>query len=155
MYKMDCNINNIFYVFPYNTLIEQTKRSLLPYFGDTLAVINSITPVIMAGDGEQQNYDEAWMDHIFNNYPIVLTSHINFFNALFGCGRDQCFPLLKLCNSVVVLDEIQSYKNNIWREIISFLQSYAKLLNIKIIIMSATLPRLDKLLKVATRNSSA
>ena len=57
------------------------------------------------------------------------------------------FPLLKLCNSVVIVDEIQSYKNDIWREIISFLQNYAKLLNIKVIIMSATLPQLDKLLK--------
>jgi CRISPR-associated endonuclease/helicase Cas3 len=147
--QMDSRINNIFYVFPFNTLVEQTKSVLLPFFGDKLAVINSITPVIVGGDDQRANYDAAWLDHIFNNYPIVLTSHINFFNALFGCGRNQCFPLLKLCNSVIVLDEIQSYKNNIWREIISFLQNYAKLLHIKIIIMSATLPQLDKLLKTA------
>ena len=145
--QMDSRINNIFYVFPFNTLVEQTKAALLPFFCDKMAIINSITPVVVGGDDQRENYDAAWLDHIFNNYPIVLTSHINFFNALFGCGRDQCFPLLKLCNSVIVLDEIQSYKNSIWREIISFLQSYAKLLNIKIIIMSATLPQLDKLLK--------
>jgi len=145
--QIDENINNIFYVFPFNTLVEQTKTALLPFFGDKLAVINSITPVVVGGDDGIENYDEAWLDHIFNNYPIVLTSHINFFNALFACGRNQTFPLLKLCNSVIVLDEIQSYKNSIWREIISFLQKYAKLLNMKIIIMSATLPQLDKLLK--------
>lgn len=145
--QMDSRINNIFYVFPFNSLVEQTKSALLPYYGEKLAVLNSITPVVIGGDDQQPNYDAAWLDHIFNNYPVVLTSHINFFNALFGCGRDQCFPLLKLCNSVIVLDEIQSYKNSIWREIISFLQSYAKLLNIRIIIMSATLPQLDKLLK--------
>ncbi|HBC91787.1 MAG TPA: CRISPR-associated helicase Cas3', partial [Pelotomaculum sp.] len=145
--QVDSRLNNIFYVFPFNTLVEQTKSALLPFFGKNLAVINSITPVVVSDDDQQPNYDAAWLDHIFNNYPIVLTSHINFFNALFGCGRDQCFPLLKLCNSVIVLDEIQSYKNSIWREIISFLQSYAKLLHIKIIIMSATLPQLDKLLK--------
>jgi len=145
--EMDPKINNIFYIFPFNTLVEQTKETLLPLFGDQLAVINSITPVTMGRDDRQDNYEAAWLDHIFNNYPIVLTSHVNFFNALFGCGRVQCFPLLKLCNSVVVLDEIQSYKNSIWREIISFLQCYAQQLNIKIIIMSATLPQLDKLLR--------
>lgn len=145
--QMDSSINNIFYVFPFNTLVEQTKKALFPFFGENMAVINSITPVVMGGDDRKEDYDAAWLDHLFNNYPIVLTSHINFFNALFGCGRSQCFPLLKLCNSVVIVDEIQSYKNNIWREIISFLQNYAKLLNIKIIIMSATLPQLDKLLK--------
>lgn len=153
--QMNSSINNIFYVFPFNTLVEQTKNVLYPYFGDNMAVINSITPVLMGGDNQKEDYDAAWLDHIFNNYPIVVTSHINFFNALFGCGRDQCFPLLKLCNSVVIIDEIQSYRNDIWREIISFLQNYAKLLNIKIIIMSATLPQLDKLLKTVDAQFTA
>ncbi|WP_061214015.1 CRISPR-associated helicase/endonuclease Cas3 [Syntrophomonas wolfei] len=147
--QTNSNISNIFYVFPFNTLVEQTKTTLLPLFGDKLAIINSITPVVVGGDDRAEDYNVAWLDHLFNNYPIVLTSHVNFFNALFSCGRNQGFPLLKLCNSVIVIDEIQSYKNAIWREIISFLQKYAKLLNMKIIIMSATLPQLDKLLKTA------
>lgn len=140
-------INNVFYIFPFNTLVEQTKKTLLPYFGEQMVVINSITPVVVNDEEKEDSYEAAWLDRLFNNYPVVLTSHINFFNALFGCGREQCFPLLKLCNSVVILDEIQSYKNSIWREIITFFQSYAKELNIKIIIMSATLPQLDQLLK--------
>ena len=44
-----------------------------------------------------------------------------------------------------MLDEIQSYKNALWSEIITFLKGYAKLLNMKIIIMSATLPNLEAL----------
>lgn len=145
--EIDPNINNIFYIFPFNTLVEQTRDTLYPFFGDQLAVINSVTPVVVGRDDREDKYEAAWLNHIFNNYPIVLTSHINFFNALFGCGREQCFPVLKLCNSVVILDEIQSYKNSIWREIISFLQCYAQQLHIKIIIMSATLPQLDQLLR--------
>ncbi|MGI6649199.1 MAG: CRISPR-associated helicase Cas3' [Bacillota bacterium] len=145
--EMDSKINNVFYIFPFNTLVEQTRKTMLPYFGDQLTVINSITPVMMGQDDRKDKYEAAWLDHIFNNYSIILTSHVNFFNVLFGCGREQCFPLLKLCNSVVILDEIQSYKNRIWREIISFLQSYAQQLHIKIIIMSATLPQLDQLLR--------
>jgi CRISPR-associated endonuclease/helicase Cas3 len=45
----------------------------------------------------------------------------------------------------LIFDEIQSYKNSIWKEIITFLNHYSKILNIKIIIMSATLPNLCKL----------
>ncbi len=147
MLEVDQKIRNIVYVFPFNTLVEQTKETLESYFGKQLAVVNSLTPVLMGEEEKEENYDEAWLDHLFHNYPIVLTSHVNFFNALFGCGRNQCFPLLKLCHSVIVLDEIQSYKNEIWREMISFLQCYAKLLHIKIIIMSATLPQLDRMLR--------
>lgn len=146
-------LDNIFYVFPFNTLVRQTEKILKGYFGDeNVKVVNSITPVIDPSktDTETINFEEVWLDHLFNNYPIVATSHVNFFSALFGSGREQAFPLLKLCNSVVVLDEIQSYKNSIWREIISFLEKYSKLLNIKIIIMSATLPQLDKFPNIKT-----
>lgn len=51
----------------------------------------------------------------------------------------------QLLNSVVVLDEIQSYRNAIWTEIMIFLNSCAELMNMKIIIMSATLPDLSQL----------
>ena len=45
--------------------------------------------------------------------------------------------------SVIILDEIQSYKNELWGEIITFLKGFAELMQMKIIIMSATLPNLD------------
>ena len=57
-----------------------------------------------------------------------------------------------MCNSVIILDEIQNYKNSIWTEIIQALTAYAEILNIKIIIMSATLPNLEKLTKNKTKN---
>ncbi len=152
--EIDPQISNIIYVFPFNTLIEQTQAALEPYFGDHMMVINSLTPIPVREarveePEDEEHYEEAWVNHLFHNYPIVLTSHVQLFNALFGCRRDQCFPLLKLCNSVIVLDEIQSYKNEIWREIINFFQLYAKFLNMKMIIMSATLPQLDLLLNEA------
>ncbi len=64
---------------------------------------------------------------------------------MFGVSREECFPLIHMINSVIILDEIQNYKNEIWKEIILFLEKYADILNIKFIIMSATLPRLNKL----------
>ena len=138
------------YFIPFNTLVEQTEDTLSKYFTKNIdmAVINSVTPVLVKNDetSEEPDYEYSYLGRIFNNYPIVITSHVNFFNALFGCGKEQVFPLTKLCNSIVIVDEIQSYKNSIWRHIITFLDTYAELLNIKIIIMSATLPKLDKML---------
>lgn len=150
MIKDSNDINNVFYIFPFNTLVEQTADTLSKYLKKDIdfAVVNSITPIIIQKDmdSDESNYEHSYLERLLNNYPIVVTSHVNFFNALFGCGREQLFPLVKLCNSVVIMDEIQSYKSSIWRHIITFLNTYAKLLNIKIIIMSATLPRLDKML---------
>lgn len=153
------HLSNVFYIFPFNTLVEQTAAVLDEYFeyGRDMAVVNSLTPIYVeppanrstpdrVNEEQDYNYEKAALNKIFNNYPLVVTSHVNFFNALFSTGREPCFPLLKLCNSVVIIDEIQSYRNAIWQQIIAFLLQYANLLNMKIIIMSATLPKLDLLL---------
>ena len=79
------------------------------------------------------------------NYPFILTTHVNLFQIMFGCEREAAISFYQLAGSVVVLDEIQSYKNVLWTEIMMFLQCYSRLLNMKIIIMSATLPKLDML----------
>nr|WP_092073175.1 CRISPR-associated helicase/endonuclease Cas3 [Dendrosporobacter quercicolus]NSL48750.1 CRISPR-associated helicase/endonuclease Cas3 [Dendrosporobacter quercicolus DSM 1736]SDM55114.1 CRISPR-associated helicase, Cas3 family [Dendrosporobacter quercicolus] len=150
-------LSNVFYIFPFNTLVEQTAEVLGQYFvyGEELAVVNSLTPIYVEASGRQAagaedeqeyDYEKAALNKLLNNYPLVVTSHVNFFNALFSTGREPCFPLLKLCNSVVIIDEIQSYRNAIWQQIILFLLQYARLLNIKVIMMSATLPKLDLLL---------
>ncbi len=151
-------VNKIFYIFPFNTLIQQTKKTFDDIFDEELqrsfrvAVINSITPIITEGEKKEEEdiYQKDYTIDLLNrqtlNYPIVLTTHVNFFNYLFGTGREINLPLVQLCNSVVIIDEIQSYKNTLWPEIIRFLSEYSKLLNIKIVIMSATLPKLDKLI---------
>lgn len=160
--KNSPKINKIVYVFPFNTLVEQTKKSLDDIFDKDLqekfkiAVINSITPIITEKEkvGEEdiriqdkKGYKEDLLNRQMIHYPVTLTTHVNLFNYFFGTGREINLPLVHLCNSVIIIDEIQSYKNNIWPEIIKFLYSYSNMLNIKIIIMSATLPKLDKLLK--------
>lgn len=152
------NINKLFYIFPFNTLVEQTKDSFFNIFETVdeikseIAVINSITP-IKVYDEENDSYDskshkdyeKSLLSRQFLHYPINLSTHVNLFRYLFGTDRDSVFPLAHLANSVIVLDEIQSYRNEIWKEIIIFLKAYSRLLNIKIIIMSATLPDLSKL----------
>lgn len=152
------NINKIFYVFPFNTLVEQTKSTLLKSFGNNVSVgneigiINSVTPIYEENERDgnisntQINYNSILMGRQFLHYPIIVTTHVKLFDWLFGVSRESHFPLCQLANSVIILDEIQSYKNAIWKEIAIFLQKYSELLNIKIIIMSATLPKIGYLI---------
>jgi CRISPR-associated endonuclease/helicase Cas3 len=147
------NINKIFYVFPFNTLVEQTKKQLENIFEKELnvEVINSITPIKEKTDDEQENeeskYQKSYMSRLFFHNELVLTTHISFFNILFGTTKEDNFPLWQMANSVIILDEIQSYDINIWSYMTKFFKYYAKALNMKIIIMSATLPKLDELIE--------
>lgn len=151
--KKNQNLNKIFYIFPFNTLIEQTKEALDDIFekeNRSINIINSITPITCneKEDDEytEEDFEKAYMERLFLHYPIVMTTHVKMFSYLFGTKKESNFGLIHLANSVVILDEIQSYRNIIWKEIIYFLYEYSEKLNMKIIIMSATLPKLDKLL---------
>lgn len=149
----DEDINKIFYVFPFNTLVEQTKKVLDDIFAAELdiSVINSITPIKEKTDEEQEDeeskYQKSYMSRLFFHNELILTTHIAFFNILFGTTKEDNFPLWQLANSVIILDEIQSYDNKLWSYMIKFFSIYAKTLNMKIIIMSATLPKLDNLIE--------
>lgn len=151
------SLRKIYHVYPFNTLVEQNKRTLERIFGKDseemrkIAVINSITPIkldkekLENSDVEKQNeyYTKALLDRQFLNYPMIMTTHVSLFNTMFSSSKEDAFGFHQIANSVIVLDEIQSYNNIIWSEIITFLKTFSNILNIKIIIMSATLPDLN------------
>lgn len=151
----------IFYIYPFNTLVEQNMNTLKNIFGNNeeviknMAVVNSVTALTNkdSRDIPIEEYSDILMDRQFLNYPFIVTTHVGIFNSLVGNTKEDCMPFYQLANSVIVFDEIQAYKNTIWTEIIKILNSYAKLLNIKIIIMSATLPNLSYLLDEEEKNN--
>ena len=158
---LDKDRRKIFYVYPFNTLVEQNMNTLKNIFGNNeeviknIAVVNSVTALINkdSRDIPIEEYSDILMDRQFLNYPFIVTTHVGIFNTLIGNTKEDCMPFYQLANSVIVFDEIQAYKNTIWTEIIKILNSYAKLLNIKIIIMSATLPNLSYLLDEEEKNN--
>ncbi len=163
--QMDARLKKIYYIYPFNTLVEQNLKSIEKVFGDApdirgqIAVVNSLVPIktikIEKRIEEEQEctcyYQEALLDRQFLNYPMILSTHVSLFDTMFGDTRESAFAFHQLMNSVIVLDEIQSYKNTIWGEIICFLKKFSALLNIKILIMSATLPDLDLLSEHAAK----
>lgn len=165
--SLNKDLCKIFWIYPFNTLVEQNLDTLENIFRkkeniiSKIAVINSLTPIklkhvdckgnIISGNDEPDEnseknvYRQSLLDRQFLNYPMILSTHVSLFNTIFGESQQNLLSFYQLINSVIVLDEIQSYKNSIWTEIIYFLKSLANLFNMKIIIMSATLPNLDRL----------
>lgn len=158
-------LKKIFWVYPFNTLVEQNKENLKKIYENKdevlrkIATINSVTPIkidknIVESDEEftdmekYKEYAYALLNRQFLNYPMTLITHVGIFDSMFGRNKKDIFSFHQLANSVIVFDEIQSYKLQIWTEIISFLKVFSKLMNIKIIIMSATLPNLDILTNI-------
>ncbi|MFW0884771.1 CRISPR-associated helicase Cas3' [Candidatus Acidulodesulfobacterium sp. H_13] len=152
------NITKVFYVFPFTTLITQTFMALQDTLGldnDEIVQIHSKTGFSQKGnDDNYGNNKENIIDYQFVNYPVALISHIKFFNILKSNKKNSNYLLHRLANSVVIIDELQAYPPKEWDKIIYFINSYAKYFNIKFILMSATLPKIDKLLSPEARKEN-
>lgn len=143
-------ITKVFYVFPFTTLITQTHKLIQETLG--LDDTEMIQLHSKAGfhtkntDGVYGKDLENYIDYLFVNYPVTLLSHINFFDILKTNRKEKNYLLHRLSNSVVIIDELQTYNPKIWDKVIYFIDQYAHFFNIKFILMSATLPKIDKLL---------
>ncbi len=144
------NITKVFYVFPFTTLITQTFKSLKETLGldkDEIVQIHSKAGFSQKGEDDKYGKDKVnIIDYQFVNYPIALLSHIKFFDILKSNRKSANYLMHRLANSVVIIDELQTYSPREWDKVIYFINKYAKYFNIKFILMSATLPKIDKLL---------
>lgn len=146
-------ISNLYYVFPFTTLITQTYAAVQKTMGlneDEIIQLHSKEGFKEKEEGEYGQDKKNHIDYLFMNYPVALMSHVKFFDILKTNGKESNYLLHRLANSIVVVDELQSYPPKIWDKLIYFIQKYAEYFNIRFILMSATLPKLDKLSNVAS-----
>ena len=95
--KENPSLCKIFYIYPFNTLVEQNLESLQKIYGqnpevfESIAVINSMTPIKMTRKAKEKEeeteqtmyYQKALLDRQFLNYPMVLSTHVSLFDIIF------------------------------------------------------------------------
>lgn len=169
----DGKLNKVFYVFPFTTLITQTYSAIIDTLGleenevtqlhskagykskekddkDKYGVPapESFKPKIEQEESEDGLYSDEkqnYVENLFVNYPFCLLSHVKFFDLLKTNEKEGNYMLHRLANSVVVIDELQSYNPSHWDKMMYFIRHFEKHFNIKFILMSATLPKLGDL----------
>ena len=138
----DKSLNKIFYVFPFTTLITQAYKTISDTFSLDESEIVEVHSKAFFKTGKYEDDYINYLGNLFVNYPIVLLSHIKFFDVIKTNDKELNYLFHRLANSVVVIDEIQSYPPSTWNAIAYFIVNYAKMLNIKFVVMSATLPKI-------------
>lgn len=145
-------ITKVFYVFPFTTLVTQTHTVLSETFGLTDKDIIQLHSKAGFHTKKEENEDGAfgndrrnYIDYVFVNYPICLMSHIKFFDIQKSSSKEINYILHRLANSIVVIDELQSYSPSEWDKLKYFISNFAEAFNIRFIIMSATLPKIHSI----------
>ncbi|HBJ1650849.1 TPA: CRISPR-associated helicase Cas3' [Clostridium botulinum] len=142
--------NKMVYVSPSNNVNEQmffNTKNKLKTNSSEMVLINSREKIVTTTEEDAILYEKDYLNYQTFNYPIIMTSHVKLFNIFFGNNKKDLLALDSLRNSIIILDEIQNYNNKNWIKQINSLYSIAKLYNIKFLIMSATLPKMEELLE--------
>lgn len=148
-------LSKIYYVFPFTTLITQTFQALrdtLDLTEKELVELHSKAEFASKEaneeadeDGKFGNKKKDYIDNLFALYPVTVLSHVKFFDVLKTNGKETNYLLHRLANSVVIIDELQSYNPNIWDKTLYFISQYARYFNMRFVLMSATLPKISEL----------
>ena len=155
---IDKSLNKVFYVFPFTTLITQTFQGIQDTIGltnDEIIQLHSKAgfhekhSLAAENDAQYGSEKRLYLDNLFVNYQFCVTSHVRFFEILKGNSKEVNYMHHRLCNSIVVIDELQTYNPKHWDKLLFFIENYAPLFNMRFIIMSATLPKIDALSETA------
>ena len=144
------SIQKVFYVFPFTTLITQTYKSMKDTLGLSDGEMVEFHSKSAKNTGKYEDDYLNYLDTLFLNIPIVLLSHVSFFDVLKTNSKDHNYLLQRMAHSVVVIDEVQSYSPAIWDKIVYFMSNYAEYFDMKFIVMSATLPKIGDLIETKT-----
>lgn len=150
--RKDESLRGLVYTSPFNAITDQNVAVFRTYFNDlkdkdnNIQVINSTSAINTVGYADDEN-EKLVLDYQIHNNAFIATSHVHLFNILFGLSRADLLSLIFLSNRVIILDEVQAYTPAVWKFMIEMLSIYSDYLNIKFVIMSATLPDLSTLLE--------
>ncbi len=148
-------INKVYYVFPFTTLVTQTYQGLQKTLGlNEYQIAELHSRVGMPNrEGSKEGEVDAqygkekknYLHYLFGHYPITVLTHVRFFNLLKTHRKEPNYQHHRLANSLVIIDELQSYPPKEWARILDFVNQYAQRFNMRFVLMSATLPKLNLL----------
>lgn len=137
----------IIIAIPYTSIIVQTADILRTIFGDdnvlehhSLADCNEETEK-ETHEGkystEKRLATENW------DYPIVVTTNVRLFESMYSCRPSHCRKLHNICNSVLILDEVQTLGTDFLQSIVNGLKTYQRLFGVSVLFTTASMPVLS------------
>ena len=140
--------NRIIYAMPFISIIEQNYDIIKNSFNlnednSEIRKIYSATETIF--DKDDSFKSKIILQDDFFNYPVICTTFSTFFDSILRTRKRNKYKMSSFANSVVILDEVQSLPLLNWNSLYYIINEISKQYNIYFIIMSATLPKFNKL----------
>ena len=133
------NLQRIIIAIPYTSIIVQTASVLKGIFGDENVLEHHSDINIEDVDDEElrekmQLATENW------DYPIIVTTNVQFFESLFSNKRSDCRKLHNIVKSVVILDEVQTLPLAFYKPIVKTLDTLMRVFGTSVLFTTASQP---------------
>lgn len=140
--KAHPNIKRIVIVLPFISIIDQTANELKTIFKDYDVILEHHSNVIYEGANEEESHCKDSKELATENwdYPIVITTAVQFFESLFSNQRSKCRKLHNLQDSIVIFDEIQTLPVNLAECTMKMLNDMLHLCRCSFLFCTATQP---------------
>ena len=138
-------LDRVIVVIPLTSVIEQTsgvyRNALGDLAGELLEHHSAFDEEELRGE-ERQGLEKLQLAMENWDARIVVTTAVQFFESLFSNRPSQCRKLHNLCNSVIILDEVQTVPLKLLRPCVQALKELARNYGASIVLSTATQPAL-------------
>ncbi len=132
----------VIYVAPYMSILEQNSDEIRSISSEVLFTehhSNALNEI----EGEEELHEYELRTEKWDN-PIIATTMVQFFNSLFSSKTSAVRRMHRLCNSVIIIDEVQSIPGkcvNLFNLAMNFISHVC---NSTVVLCSATQPGFDE-----------
>lgn len=136
------NIKRIIIVLPFISIIDQTAEELKEIFNDEGGdyVLEHHSNVIYIDDKGTEEYSPKQLATENWDYPIIITTAVQFFESLFSNKRSACRKLHNIQDSIIIFDEIQTLPLHVTEPTLIMLDNLQQLCRCSILFCTATQP---------------
>lgn len=133
------NIERIILVSPLLSILEQNARVIRDYLDDDSAILEHHSNVIHA----ESSQEEATINELLTDTwdaPVIITTLVQLLNTLFSGETAAIRRYHSLCNSIIVIDEVQTIPSKMLTMFQLTLSFLSEVCNTTIVLCSATQP---------------
>lgn len=136
----------IFYIIPYNTILDQNARDIRAALGDDASILEHHANVVVEPvGGKTREEAEAQYRQLTERWDsgIILTSLVQFLNACYTSSNTDARRMHRLTNAILIFDEVQSLPRHcktLFEWAIGFLSACC---GCTVVLCTATQPRLE------------
>lgn len=131
------NLRGVIVVIPYTSILEQTVDTYRKALGCNACVIEHHSNLDPDKESQENKLATENWDAL-----IVVTTSVQFFESLYADDKRRCRKLHRIANSVVLLDEVQTFPLGLRKPITDSLAKLTRHFKTTVVMGTATQPAL-------------